>query len=355
MEEAGEPGPVRDLLVSMAGRRLGDGRIPLSADSTFGEGQRGGPAVPLEERDPEHLFRIVVLNPAVGHGKAGQVRLLSPLHNLYFMRDQQAATDRGICLGRMATPERSEEVGLTSLAMKALGVEPVHRVGLGRFEGGDFMPAGEFALIGCGSRTNREGVRDLLAGGLGMDEVAVVHEPRHPLIGGRDHMVNMHLDTYLNFPKEGVAVGNPDLLREAKVTVHERRGEGYERAGPGGTLMEYLEKKGFELIRITTLEQLCYSTNFLCVRNGACITPDASVLAPIVLRRLKEKADANPEKYGRLLSQAEHDYQLLKTESEFFPHKREVYALGLEMTTLLLNNATGGYGGAHCMTCVIAR
>ena len=168
-------------------------------------------------------------------------------------------------------------------------------------------------------------------------------------------MVNMHLDTYLNFPKEGVAVGNPALLREAKVTVYHRSGEGYGRVGPGGNLVEYLAGKDFELIGITTLEQLCYSTNFLCVRNGECITPDASSLSPIVLRRLGEKARVNPGKYGRLLTQAEHDYQSLKTESEFFPHKREVYSHGLGMTTLLLTNATGGYGGAHCMTCVLSR
>jgi arginine deiminase len=183
----------------------------------------------------------------------------------------------------------------------------------------------------------------------------VVHEPKHPLIRGRDHMVNMHLDTYLNFPKEGVAVGNPDLLREAKVTLYHRSGEGYDRAGPAGNLLDYLGGKGFELIGINTLEQLCYSSNFLCVRNGICITPDASVIAPIVLRRLGERARTYPGKYERLLSQAEHDYQLLRTGSEFFPHKRDIYAHGLEMTTLLLTNATGGFGGAHCMTCVIAR
>jgi arginine deiminase len=355
MEEAGEPGAIRDFLVSMACRRLADERTSVTGAERNGDGHGAGPAVPLDERDPEHLFRIIVLNPAPGHGRAGHVRLLSPLHNLYFMRDQQAATDRGICMGRMATHERSEEVGLSSLCLKALGVEPVHRVSQGRFEGGDFIPAGEFALVGCGSRTNPEGVRDLLSGGVGADEIAIVHEPKHPLIGGRDHMVNMHLDTYLNFPKEGVAVGSPALLREAKVTVYHRSGEGYGRAGNGGTVLEYLRVKGFDLIEITTLEQLCFSTNFLCVRNGSCITPDASALAPLVLRRLGEKAQADPGKYGRLLAQAEHDYQLLRTDAEFFPHKKAVYAHGLEMTTLLLNNATGGYGGAHCMTCVIAR
>ena len=349
MEEAAEPGPVRDRLVALAELRLGRG----GGDTDNAAG--GRPVVPLRERDPEHLFRIAVLNPVPGRGKGGRVRLENPLPNLYFMRDQQAATDRGICMARMATPERAEEPGITSLGLAALGIEPAHRVSRGRFEGGDFLPAGEFALVGCGSRTNPEGVQDLLGGGIGTGEVAVVREPRHPLITGRDHMVNMHLDTYLNFPKEGVAVGSPDLLREAKVTVYRRSGEGYGRAGPGGNLIEYLAGKGFELIALTTLEQLCYSTNFLCVRDGACVSPDAGALAPTVLRRLGERARTHPGRYERLLSQAEHDYQELKTDSEFFPHKREVYAHGLEMTTLLLTNATGGYGGAHCMTCVLAR
>ena len=355
MEEAGEPGPIRDLLVSMAARRLSDDRTSVTSHGTNGEPGGAGQEVPLDQRDPEHLFRIIVLNPGLGHGRGGHVRLISPLHNLYFMRDQQAATDRGICMGRMATHERSEEVGLSTLCLNALGVEPVHRVSHGRFEGGDFIPAGEFALVGCGSRTNPEGARDLLAGGVGFDEVGVVREPRHPLIGGRDPMVNMHLDTYLNFPKEGVAVGSPALLREARVTVFNRSGKGYERTGDGGTLLDYLRAKGFDLIEITTLEQLCFSTNFLTVRNGTCITPDASALAPVMLRRLSEKARADPGKYGKLLAQAEHDYQILRTEAEFFPHKKGVYTHGLEMTSLLLTNATGGYGGAHCMTCVIAR
>ena len=355
MEEAGVPGAIRDSLVALAGRRLGDDRARMTAQGTEDVEGGTGSAVPLEERDPEHLFRIIVLNPALGHGRGGHVRLVSPLHNLYFMRDQQAATDRGICMGRMATRERSEEVEVSALGLRALGVGPVHGVSGGRFEGGDFIPAGGFALVGCGSRTNPEGVRGLLAGGMGFDEVAVVREPRHPLIGGRDHMVNMHLDTYLNFPKEGVAVGSPALLREGRVTVFHRSGEGYERSGDHGTVLDYLREKEFDLIGITTLEQLCFSSNFLTVRDGACITPDAGTLAPVMLRRLSEKARADPGKYGRLLSQAEHDYQVLKADAGFFPHKKAVYAHGLEMTTAILTNATGGYGGAHCMTCVIAR
>ncbi|HUK92634.1 MAG TPA: arginine deiminase family protein, partial [Methanomicrobiales archaeon] len=273
MEEAGEPGPVRDLLVSMAARRLIDDRTPMTVAGGNGNQDQAALGTLLDQRDPEHLFRIIVLNPVLGHGHGGHVRLVNPLHNLYFMRDQQATTDRGICMGRMATHERAEEVEVSALGLQALGIGPVHRVTRGRFEGGDFIPAGEFAMIGCGSRTNREGVHELLGGGVGFDEIAVVHEPRHPLITGRDHMVNMHLDTYLNFPKEGVAVGSPALLNEAKVTVFNRSREGYARSGDGGTVPDYLRAKGFDLIGITTLEQLCFSTNFLTVRDGACVTP----------------------------------------------------------------------------------
>ena len=81
MEEAGEPGEIRDLLVSMAGRRLADDARAGTGESRTGGGERSGIAVPLDERDPEHLFRIIVLNPAPGHGRGGHVRLISPLHN----------------------------------------------------------------------------------------------------------------------------------------------------------------------------------------------------------------------------------------------------------------------------------
>jgi arginine deiminase len=337
---------VRDRLVALAGRRLGDGNP--------GNAHGGRTPLPLHERDPEHLFRIAVLNPAVGPGRSGQVRLLAPLPNLYFMRDQQAATDRGICMGRMATAEREGEVALCGLGLDALGITSAARVRAGRFEGGDFLPAGDVAFIGKGSRTDARGVEELLDG-VGVDEVVVVEEPVHPLIHGRDPMVCMHLDTYVNFPAEGVAVGCPLLLRAAKVTVLHHEGNGYVPARGPGDLESYLREKGMDLVEISTLEQLCFATNFLCIRSGTCITPDTEQLAPLVLSRLREKAACAPEKYGSLLRQAEHEYAVLSADAEFFPHSRAVHRHGLEMTPLMLTNATGGYGGAHCMTCTLAR
>jgi arginine deiminase len=355
-EEARSRPEIWEALVGLAGRRMRTGNLQDIRCEARASGSSEQDPLALSRRDPEHLLGIVLLNPVLDFaGDRVRVSLGRPLSNLYFMRDQQAATDRGICTGRMATEEREDEVTLATLALAVLGITPAHRVTGGRFEGGDFLPAGDVAFIGRGSRTDALGVHGVLRGGVGFDEMVVVDEPVHPLIHGRDPMVCMHLDTYLNFPAEGVAVGCPLLLRAARVTVLHRRGEGYV-PGEGPVHLEaYLRDRGIDLVEISTLEQLCYATNFLCIRSGTCITPDTEQLAPLVLSRLSEKARCDPGKYGALLRQAEHEYAALSADAEFFPHSRAVHQRGLEMIPLLLTNATGGYGGAHCMTCTLAR
>ena len=74
-----------------------------------------------------------------------------------------------------------------------------------------------------------------------------------------------------------------------------------------------------------------------------------------VLLNLQMKAKAEPERYGALLNQAEKDYEFLKNESEFFPHKRAIYQHGIDAYPLNLKNLTGGYGAAHCMTAALER
>jgi arginine deiminase len=312
--------------------------------------------LPLEERDAAHLLDIIRLNPTLIQSGAGMhVELARPFHNLYFMRDQQVCTDRGMVLGRMARREREGERDLTGLALEAAGAAPILRIREGRLEGGDVMPAGGFALVGYGSRTSRRGAEELMADGLGFDEVALVRQPSHPLVEGRDPMLSMHLDTYFNIPAEGLCVGNPALLHAAEVEVYHRTSAGYVPAGRTIRLDAYMTDRGFDIIGISTLEQLCYASNFLCVRDGECIAPDTARIAPAVLERLEEKAQQSPEKYRALLDQAHRDYARLRADAEFFPHKKEVYAHGLDMTPISLTNATGGYGGAHCMTCVMRR
>ena len=356
LNAAAENDEVRNRLIAMAqermGRRCTGGEICLPRRL---EAERLTP-IHLPERDNEHLLRVALLDPTLSITKKGvRVILDRPLHNLYFMRDQQIATDRGMVTGKMATPERAFEVEFSRLSLDALGTSPVHRITRGTLEGGDFIPAGEFALVGCGLRTDRSGIRDLLTGGCSYPEIAVVHQPAHPLVPERDPMIAMHLDTFVNFAADGIAIASPVLLEESRVEVFRRKNNEYVPFGLQGNLAGYLAEKGFETIAITTLEQLCYASNFLCVRNGVCITPDTAQLAPAVLHRLQEKAAADPARYSALLAQAEHDYQLLRADAEFFPHKKAVYANGLEMTPVLMVNATGGYGGAHCMTCPILR
>lgn len=314
--------------------------------------------------DPVHFFNIILLNPLIDLAKGKGARAMyvdiierQPLSNIYFMRDQQAVTDRGIALSRMSKPQRRRESLLTRLAWDALGLNPVHSTqGPGTFEGGDFMPMGDFALIGTGDRTNREGVEQMLKHAVGFDQVAVVHQPRHPLLGGStDRMINMHLDTYLNVASSGVVVGSELLLKDAKVEVYDMEGAGaYARSG-SGDLLSYLKKKGFRVIDITTLEQMCYATNFLCVRDGHILAVETDRAAKNVLANLRVKARENPHRYGALLSQAEKDYSSLRLSGNFFPHKRDVYQFDVDAVPMTLTNLTGGYGGAHCMTCSLYR
>ncbi len=347
---------LRSALIQLASRRLG--RRPSEIAGDLPEMTRCAfEGVPdIADRDCEDLLDIVKLNPTLLLSPGGiRTELGNPLHNLYFMRDPMAATGNGMVLGRMATRERADEVALGALGLRALGTAPVHQVARGRLEGGDYMPAGDAALVGCGARTNMDGISEVLGSAPGVDEVAVVHEPVHPLIGGRDYMVSMHLDTYFNIAGDGTAVGCPLLLQGAQVEVFHKASDGYVKGSFSGNLKDYLREKEFDLIEITTLEQLCYASNFLCVRDGECISIDAAMVAPLVLKRLAEKKKAQPETYGPLLRQAEHDYQELRADAEFFPHKQAIYAHGIEMTPISLTHATGGYGGAHCMTCVISR
>ncbi|KQC03591.1 MAG: hypothetical protein APR53_00885, partial [Methanoculleus sp. SDB] len=312
---------IREILLSLARKRFSarcDGDACTLSPRIRQAWQE---AAQLDDRDPAHLSLIACLNPALVFGEAGiRTELAHPLHNLYFMRDQQVACARGIIQARMAHRDREAEVEFAGLGLVASGYAPSGRISSGRLEGGDFIPLGDAALIGVGPRTDREGAAALLAQDPGFDEIAVVHQRGHPLVAGHDPMVAMHLDTYMNIASQDVVVGNPLLLSAATVTLYDRDGGQYRPKTETMPLDAYLRDRGWSIIPITTLEQLCYASNFLCVRDGACVTPDTEALAPGVLLRVREKARAFPEKYGPLLRQAEHDLQVLRADAEFFPH-----------------------------------
>jgi arginine deiminase len=315
--------------------------------------------------DAGHFFNILLLHPRIdvqaGSGTRGihlAITERQPLSNLYFMRDQQAVTDSGIVLGRMAKPQRLREPRITRFLWETLGVPVVHEVnGPAMFEGGDFMPMGSFALVGMGDRTNRQGIEQVLSGGLGFDEVGVVQQPVHPLIPGRNHdpMVNMHLDTYFNVVSGGVVVGLELLMKHAKVETFFREGDTYRKEGVETDLSSFLRQKGFDIINLTTLEQMAYAPNFLCIREGTILAVEVDQIVKDVIKTLATKAGLDPARYGALYAQAQKDYRFLRSEGQFFPHKKEIYANDIDAYPMIFENLAGGYGAAHCMTCALRR
>ena len=351
---------VRDLLVNAARGSLNYTGDPEEVRLAWAEFDKNIPAF-----DAGHFFNIILLHPRIdvqaGSGTRGihlAITERQPLSNLYFMRDQQVVTDRGIVLGRMAKPQRLREPLVTRFLWETMDVPVVKEVQEpGIFEGGDFIPMNSFALIGMGDRTNREGVEQVLSGGLGFDEVGLVHQPVHPLIPGRnpDPMVNMHLDTYFNVASGGVVVGSELLMKHAEVETFCREGDAYRKEKGKTDLLSFIRQKGFDIIDITTLEQMAYAPNFLCIREGTILAVEVDQVVKDVIRTLAAKAELDPARYSALYAQAQKDYRILRSEGQFFPHKKEVYSHDIDAYPMIFENVAGGYGAAHCMTCALRR
>src|SRR5271167_827048 len=277
----------------------------------------------ISSLDPETLYNILVLRPTVSLKKGRGARVVFPhvtlnvpLANLYFMRDQQALTDRGIVVGRMAKPQRRLEPFLTGTILELMGAEIAYQVQPpGTFEGGDFIPAGEFAMIGLGDRTNRSAVEQIMRYGLGFEEVVVVHQATHPLIPGehRDPMINMHLDTYLNIAGDGIAVGCLPLLNRAPIEVYRKKPNGmYQKTSSGSNIHEYLTKRKYKFVPITTFEQMCYASNFLCIRDREIIAIQVEQIAERVLKNLQGMKNHSPKRYEKLYSHVKNEYAQLR-------------------------------------------
>ncbi|HOI71789.1 MAG TPA: arginine deiminase family protein [Methanobacterium sp.] len=315
--------------------------------------------------DPEHYFNTILLNPSIELEPRMTTRMINlhitqrePLTNLYFMRDQQIITDKGMVLSRMNKPQRRREPQLTGLLWEMLKEPLIYKIqGPGTLEGGDYMPLDSFALLGMGDRTNQSGVDQLLEHGLGFDEVGVVHQSSHPLIplDKRDPMLNMHLDNYFNVASKGVAVGSKQLLETTIVEIYQRTSDGYQKSAEKTNLYEYMVSKGFDFINITTLEQMAYASNLLCIRDRAILAVEVERIVKDVINKFRLRAKADPEGYSKLLAQIKKDYKYLRQEGQFFPHKKEIYQYDIDAYPLNLSNLTGGYGGAHCMTCPLKR
>jgi len=282
----------------------------------------------LSQLTPYDLIKIILQRPTVHLRQTDKNTGLSatygvsPVMNLYFLRDQMITTAKGVVIGRMNSVQRFPETKIIKFVLKKLGITPIYEMaGMGRLEGGDYFSAGKVAFIGQGLRTNAEGVKQLLEHRVfGTSLVAVVKD-------NWKSQEEMHLDTYFNIicPKLAVMVDlrmnnpvkEPELNEiSSKVDVYRLEKEGYRLIIKDRDFQQYLEKDlGYTVIPVSRKDQNLYGINFLTVAPGKILAIDG-------------------------VSKAYKD--VLK--------KNGVHAVWMDFGEL-----TKGYGAAHCTTQVLLR
>ncbi|HKZ49448.1 MAG TPA: arginine deiminase family protein [Candidatus Nanoarchaeia archaeon] len=277
--------------------------------------------------DRELLPYLLFLSPTVeldcvgkkddGSNKYLKIKdTLNPLGNLYFTRDQQICTDKGIVLGRMGKAPRADEPEVTKIAFCGLGIKPIYEITKGTLEGGDYIPAGDIAFIGYGERTNQAAIEELLkSGAIGFDKVAAVK--------GVFNQEQMHLDTWFNIYGNGRAITRHDTFYspDRETVVYEKTSNGYELRKAGGKIevvpfSHLIEKElGYDIFTVDEGEQKNYAVNFITLKDGKFIG----------------------------VRQAQKTFKELQKGDK------------VDVIMVDADNLTKGYGGPHCMTGPICR
>lgn len=301
--------------------------------------------------DSLSLFQALIMEPSIDLKEyvAGiqypRVYSNLPLANLYFMRDQQAVSS-GVLIGNMKMQQRKKETDITSFVFREILDAKIKRINSGFFEGGDFMPAGDFCLIGTGNRTNEAGAEEAMNSGIfDFDRIVIISNPIYSFMDGHDIMVNMHLDTYFNIPAAGTVITSVELAKSAQAKVYVRNSGNTYTEDSKTTLYQFMKDEGYNFIDLGISEQLSYSSNFLTVSDGKIIAIDSSR----VIEKLLAENVFNSSTRDRIIK----DIQLRK--GKMFPDSREIKESGVDVIKIDLSEITGGYGGAHCMTSTIER
>ena len=279
----------------------------------------------LAEMSRADLIRCILLRPVVrlfptdnNTGVAAEY-IHDPLMNLYFTRDQSITTPRGHIICRMNSPQRADETDVIELCYHHLGVAPVLRIeGNGRLEGGDYIPAGTIAFIGCGMRTNEEGIRQIMeADAFGHDTIVVVHDHKR-------WQMQMHLDTHFNIIDSDLCTmvssrlyakpGEPEF-DTSDIYAREPGTKPYSLIRKDVPFVQYLQARGLEIIPIDNDDEMHYANNYLTI-------------APRHIMAVAGQSDA----YQQRLSAADVTVEWIPLES-----------------------LIDGYGAAHCMTQVLKR
>ena len=295
----------------------------------------------LDSFEPREALQLALARARFERHPEGatSVHVDRPISNVFFQRDTTLVGDRGPVLCEMHEPVRQPEVPIVRRAWETLGAEFAHEMSGEPLEGGEFLPVGEFALLGVSADVDGEevvirtsydaGTRLLDAGAVGYDEVGLV---RAPLEADRrlreEHGIEsrvMHLLGWCNVADEGLAVLDADLARHATVDVYARDGDGYALDRSTDTL-DYVESKGFDVVDVSPTER--WPTNFLAVEGGRVIPlyePDAD-------------GEYRPENNPTIERLKERGVEVLPDGE------------GLPRAAL-----TNGAGGIHCMTTPLSR
>ena len=241
----------------------------------------------LKSHDKHSKFQMLLLNLKIRrHGpKHSQITSDVPLSNYYFQRDQQFLGDKGFVMSAMKERVRQNEPALNQFIFNVkkipitYGTNNHSLINIGetkdKIEGGDFIPAGDFALIGIGERTNRNTVtKILLNSAISYDEVILVYSPIKTYIELTKLPIDvakmkiMHLDTWFNILGKGLTFSCTKLMDAAKIEIYYRTNGHYstESTNNKQSFSTYLSEKGYDNCEMD-FEELPEACNFLTLRD----------------------------------------------------------------------------------------
>jgi len=279
----------------------------------------------LQQMSREDLIRILLLQPtvhlsSVDHNTGIEATYShQPLMNLYFMRDQSINTPRGPVICRMNSLQRRRETDILRAVYQQLGTPAVLEIqGDGRLEGGDYIPAGSVAFIGCGMRTNMQAIQQMMwADAFGHDTIVVVHDHKF-------WQMQMHLDTHFNIIDKDLCTmvssrlnapkGTPEYVT-VDIYARDPKQKDYHLMAHDLGFVDYLRQRGFSIIPIQYDDEMHYANNFLTI-------------AP-----------------RHILAVAGQSQAL----------QQDLAKYGVVVQWIPLDQLIRGYGAAHCMTQVINR
>ena len=241
--------------------------------------------------NPTYIIRPVETNNYI------EPSLISfkPLGNLMFCRDQQITTSKGVVIGRMQATQRNGELKIMKQVFKNLNInveqltEEYNKTAY--LEGGDFFAINkDLSLLGVGLRTTIKGAEFLMEKDLlGTRFFGIIYDETDLDID------RSHLDTFFNVLKDKLVIlldfsevqQNYKKKIERKVYLYDNQAtmeiESDNKNVPNKCgnykLIEiypkfhnFLEKKGFKIVKFGKKEQEEQIINFLNIGDNTVIS-----------------------------------------------------------------------------------